>query len=71
MSPSTSNFHAELMNPAEGYRPFGDAGPVMNAHQLHHFQVLAGMPGRQYGAATPQVAQLVAALLARRTGAQA
>jgi hypothetical protein len=71
MSPGTSNFHAELMNPAEGYRPWGDAGPAMNAHQLHHLQALGATPGPQYGAATPQVAQLVAALLARRTGAQA
>lgn len=62
MNQGLSSYHAQLLHPAEGYAPFGEAGPVMNAEQLHHLRALSA-PGPQYRAVTPQAAQLAAALL--------
>jgi hypothetical protein len=65
------SFHHELLRPDAAYAPFGAAGPTMNAHELQRLQqVAAAAPGPQYNAGAPQVAQLVAALLARRAGPQ-
>lgn len=62
-----SDFHTELLDAS--YQPLGKTGPSMSGHQVHQLQRTLAAPSPQPSA--PQVARLVAALLASRSGVPA
>jgi hypothetical protein len=66
----SADFHAELLSPDAAYAPLGKTGPQLNARQVHQLQQTLAAHTPQPTAPQPQVARLVAALLASRSGAQ-